>query len=122
MPDYPKTDLKERTRSFALRIIRLYGALPKSTEAQVLGKQVLRSGTSVGAHYREAARARSTTEFISKVETGLQELDETDYWLELLADSEIVPAEHLADLRREADELTAIFVHPLKQRRKENDE
>ncbi len=114
MSDYPKTDLKQRTKSFALRIIRLYGVLPKSTEAQVLGKQVLRSGTSVGAHYREAARARSTAEFISKMETGLQELDETDYWLELLIDSEIVSAERLADLHREADELTAIFVASVK--------
>lgn len=113
-----KRDLKERTKSFALRIIRLYTALSKSTEAQVLGKQVLRSGTSVGAHYREAARARSTAEFISKMETGLQELDETDYWLELLIDSEIVPAERLADLRREADELTAIFVASVKTAKK----
>ncbi len=118
MSDYPKTDLKQRTKSFALRIIRLYGVLPKSTEAQVLGKQVLRSGTSVGAHYREAARARSTAEFISKMETGLQELDETDYWLELLIDSEIVPAERLADLRREVDELTAIFVASVKTAKK----
>lgn len=70
-------DLKERTMAFALRIIWLYRALPKTTEAQVIGKQVLRSGTSVGAHYREANRARSTAEFISKVEGGLME--ETSY-------------------------------------------
>ena len=65
-------DLKERTKAFALRIIRLYAALPKMTEAQVLGKQVLRSGTSVGAHYREAQRAHSNADFISKIEGGLQ--------------------------------------------------
>jgi len=79
-----KQDLKERTKAFALRIIRLYAALPKTTEAQVLGKQVLRSGTSVGAHYREGQRAHSNADFISKIEGGLQELEETAYWLELL--------------------------------------
>ena len=79
-----KQDLKERTKAFALRIIRLYAALPKTTEAQVLGKQVLRSGTSVGAHYREAQRAKSNADFIGKIEGGLQELEETAYWLELL--------------------------------------
>jgi four helix bundle protein len=71
--------LRVRTKAFALRIVLLSAALPKSTEAQVLGKQVLRSGTSVGAHYREAHRARSTAEFVSKLECGLQELDETCY-------------------------------------------
>ena len=69
--------LKIRTKTFALRVIRLYVALPKTTEAQVLGKQVLRSGTSVGAHYHEAQRAKSNTDFISKVEGALQELEET---------------------------------------------
>ena len=69
-------DLKTRTKAFALRIIELYSSLPKSTEAQVLGKQVLRSGTSVGAHYRESIRARSNAEFISKLEGGMQELEE----------------------------------------------
>ncbi|MEJ7593698.1 MAG: four helix bundle protein [Planctomycetaceae bacterium] len=67
-------DLKQRTKQFALRVIRLYSSLPNSTEAQVIGKQLLRSGTSVGAHYREATRARSDAEFISKIEGGLQEL------------------------------------------------
>jgi four helix bundle protein len=71
-------DLAGRTRAFALQVVRLYTSLPKSTEAQVLGKQVLRSGTSVGAHYYEATRARSTAEFISKMEGGLQELAETE--------------------------------------------
>jgi four helix bundle protein len=103
-------DLRGRTKEFALRIIRLYAALPANNEAQVLGKQLLRSGTSVGAHYREAYRARSTAEFISKIEGGLQELDETAYWLELLAESGIMNKERLAGLLDEANQLTAILV------------
>jgi len=105
-----KVDLRQRTKEFALRIIRLYGALPKSTEAQIIGKQVLRSGTSVGAHYREAHRSRSNAEFISKIEGGLQELEETVYWLELLTESGIIQAGQLKNLLQEADELTAILV------------
>ncbi len=85
-----RQDLSKRTTEFALRIIRLYSALPKTTEAQVIGKQVLRSGTSVGAHYREARRAKSNADFINKIEGALQELDETSYWLELLVESDIV--------------------------------
>jgi four helix bundle protein len=79
MKDEKEQDLKARTKTFALRIIRLYTSLPKSTEAQVLGKQVLRSGTSVGAHYREANRAKSDADFVNKIEGALQELDETGY-------------------------------------------
>ena len=107
-------DLKIRTKQFALRIIRLFAALPKRAEARVLGRQLLRSGTSVGAQYREAQRAKSNADFISKTEGALQELDETLYWLELLAESEIMPAGLLADLRREADELVAILVTVVK--------
>lgn len=103
-------DLRQRTKQFALRIIRLYSALPKTTEAQVIGKQLLRSGTSVGAHYREATRSRSTAEFVSKIEGGLQELDESAYWMELLVESEIIPETRLKDLLQEANELTAILV------------
>ena len=103
------SDLRERTKAFALRIIRLYSSLPKTSLAQVLGRQVLRSGTSVGAQYREAFRTRSAAEFISKIEVGLQELEETSYWLELLSDSGVMPAKRLAALRKEADELTAIL-------------
>ena len=77
-------DLKSRTKEFALRVIRLFAALPKTTEAQVIGKQLLRSGTSVGAHYREGMRARSDAEFISKIEGGLQELEESCYWMEFM--------------------------------------
>ncbi len=102
-------DLRTRTSDYALRIIRLYVSLPKTTEAQVIGKQVLRSGTSVGAHYREGHRAKSDPDIINKFETALQELDETDYWLELLVKANIVPASKLETLRKETNELLAIF-------------
>ena len=105
-----RQDLDARTKAFALRIIRLYSTLPKMTEAQVIGKQVLRSGASVGAHYREARRAKSDADFISKIEGALQELDETAYWLELLGESGIVEAERLKPLLDETEELIAIFV------------
>ena len=111
-------DLTRRTKQFALRIIRLYAALPNSVEGQVLGKQLLRSGTSVGAHYREGYRARSNAEFISKLEGGLQELEETSYWLELLGESGIMPEHRLADLVKEANELTAILVTCVKRAKK----
>lgn len=110
MNDEKEQDLKARTKAFALRIIRLYSSLPKTTEAQVIGKQVLRSGTSVGAHYREAYRAKSDADFINKMEGGLQELDETGYWLELLVESGFIQAEKLESLMQETSELTAIFV------------
>src|SRR5262249_54631680 len=102
-------DLRTRTKQFALRIMRLYGAVPNMIVAQVLGRQLLRSGTSVGARYREGCRARSTAEFISKLEGGLQELEETAYWLELLVEGEVVPADKLKSLQQETDELTAII-------------
>jgi four helix bundle protein len=102
--------IMERTKQFALRIVRLYGALPKSTEAQVIGKQVLRSGTSVGAQCREGHRSRSKAEFISKMNGALMELEETMYWLELLTEADIVPSARLSDLQHEAGELTAIIV------------
>jgi four helix bundle protein len=103
-------DLGPRTKMFARRIIRLYVALPKTdAAAQVLGKQMLRSGTSVGANYREAHRARSKTEFVSKIGDCLKEADETLYWLELLLDESFVPANRLRPLVNEADQLVAIF-------------
>ncbi len=89
--DKYKQDLRLRTKDFALRIIKLYISLPKRTEAQVIGKQILRSGTSVGAHYREGYRAKSDKDFIHKIEGGLQELEETIYWLELLLETGIIP-------------------------------
>jgi four helix bundle protein len=104
-----RQDLRERTKAFALRIIKMYCALPKTQVAQILGKQALRSGTSVGAHYREAYRARSTAEFISKIGGGLQELEETAYWFELLVGSNIISNKRLVNLQNEAVELTAIL-------------
>lgn len=101
--------IRDRTKIFALRIIRLNTSLPKSTEAQVIGKQILRSGTSVGANYREASRSRSDTEFIAKFGVCLQELDETSYWLELLTEAQIVPNSKLANLIDETNQLLAIF-------------
>ena len=103
-------DLIERTKQFALRVIRLFVSLPKTGDAQVLGKQLLRSGTSVGANYREAHRARSRAEFAAKCGDSLREIEESAYWLELLEESGIVPATKLKDLRNETHELTAIFV------------
>jgi len=118
MTDSRVADLATRTKAFAIRIIKVYSALSKTTEAQVLGKQVLRSGTSVGAHYREANRARSDAEFISKLNAGLAELDETSYWLELMVESDIVAASRLAPLQAEAKELTAILVTCIKNAKK----
>ena len=118
---HDSTDLRNRTKTCALSIIKLYQALPQSGEAQVLGKQILRSGTSVGAQYREACRAKSPADFINKMEGSLQELDETGYWLELLSESEIMPAEKLVNLQKEND-LTAIFVTSVKTaKRNRND-
>src|SRR4051794_39583407 len=88
-------DLKVRTKQFALRIIRLFTALPATEVARVLGKQLIRSGTSVGAHYRESIRSRSDAELVSKWGGALQELEETGYWLELLVEGEIVAEERL---------------------------
>jgi four helix bundle protein len=109
-----KHDLRKRTKTFALRILRLYSSLPRTTQAQILGKQLLRSGTSAGAHYREACRARSSAEFVSKIECGLQELEETTYWMELLVDSGIVELANVQALFQEAGELTSILVSSAK--------
>src|SRR6266487_5633024 len=108
-------DLRERTKRFALNIIRTFSMIPKTTEAQMLGKQLLRSGTSIGANYREAFRARSKPEFIAKCGDSLREIEESAYWLELLVESGVVSVEKLAPLRQECDELTAIFVTILKR-------
>ena len=93
-----RTDLRERTKDFALRMIRVFAVLPKTSEAQVLGKQALRSGTSIGANYREAYRAPSKAEFIAKCGDSLREIEEAAYWLELLVDATIVPPEALQPL------------------------
>ena len=94
-------DLRDRTKVFALRVVRMFSTLPKTTEAQVLGKQVLRSGTSIGANYREAFRARSKAEFIAKSGDSPRELEESTYWLDLLEESGVVSVEKLAALRQE---------------------
>jgi four helix bundle protein len=94
--------LADRTKAFALRVVRLVMALPRTDVARTLGRQLLNSGTSVGAHGREAFRSRSDAELISKLEVAIQELDETMYWLELLIDAEIVSATLLAALTNEA--------------------
>ena len=115
-------DLKRRTKEFALRIIQVYSHLPDSVEAQVIGKQLLRSGTSVGAHYREWTRARSTAEFISKLGGGHQELEESMYWMELLTESEMIKQARLVNLMQEADELSAIFTTCIKNARNKESE
>ena len=103
-------NLKDRTKQFALRVMRLYRALPRREEARIIGRQILRSGTSVGANYRAACRARSKAEFVAKLGIVLEEADETVFWLELLQESSLISAQKLAPLVQEARELTAIFV------------
>jgi four helix bundle protein len=107
-----------RTTAYGLRIVNLYDALPNTRKAQTLGLQVLRSGTSVGAHYREASRWKSDRDFVSKMETALQELEETDYWFDLLVGARVVAEDRLASLRQETNELTAIFITLVVQRKK----
>jgi four helix bundle protein len=107
--EQPPFELRHRTKLFGLRIVRMFVALPKTEEARVLGKQVLRSGTSVGANYREAHRSRSKAEFVAKLGDCLKELDETAYWLELLTESDIVPQTQLSSLQDETSQLLAIL-------------
>ena len=102
--------LRVRTKAFAIDIIRLCVSLPPTDEARVIKRQLLRSGTSTGAHCREAFRSRSNAEMISKLETLLQELDESVYWMELLIEANIVPEKRLRPLMVEADELLAMAV------------
>jgi four helix bundle protein len=112
------SDLRERTKSLALRIVKMYSKLPKETVAQVLGKQVLRSGTSVAANVREASRSRSDAEFLSKLGLVEGELDETLLWLELLTESGTVKEDRMADLHREAEELLKIVVASLRTKKR----
>src|SRR5262245_24187971 len=107
--DMHNPQLNDRTKEFALRIIRMYGALPKRAECDVIGRQVLRSGTSVAANYREAARSRTRSELASKFAIVLQELDETQLWIELLIEAGFVKEEKLKPLHSEADELIRIM-------------
>ncbi len=102
--------LRDRTKKFALRTVRMFSSLPKTTAAQVLGKQALRAGTSVAANFREASRARFDAEFISKLGIVEQELDETLLWLELLVEAKLVPMQKMSALNQEAEELLKIIV------------
>jgi four helix bundle protein len=106
-------DLKARTREFAIRIIRLYRALPRNEESRIIGRQLLRSGTSIGANYRAACRARSKAEFVAKLGIVLEEADETVFWLDLLPEAGLSPA-LIAPLIKEANELVSIFVASLR--------
>ena len=105
---------KQRTKQLALRIIRLVEVLPKTSTAQVIGKQVLRSGTSVGANYRAACRAKSTPDILHKLAIVEEEADETLYWLELLVEAELVPEAKLKSLMNEVDEIIAMIVASIK--------
>lgn len=102
-------ELKERTKQFALRIIKLVDALPKTTTGRAIGNQLIRSGTSVGANYRSACHGRSKSEFAAKLGTVAEEADETCFWLELIMDGNLLPQCQIEPLFKEANELTAIF-------------
>lgn len=102
-------DLKGRSRAFGIRIIRLVETLPRTKTADVIGRQVLRSATSVGANYRAACRARSQAEFVARIGVVEEEADESAYWLEVLRDAGVTANKELSDLLKEANELTAIF-------------
>jgi four helix bundle protein len=107
--DNQATQLKKRTKPFAIRIIRMLRALPKTDEARVISRQLLRAATSVAANYRAVCRARSTADFVAKMGLVVEEADETVFWLELLADAGIIQKARLEQLEREANELLAIF-------------
>ena len=102
--------LKKRTQQFACRVIRLVGVLPSTAAGRVIGTQLLRAATSVGANWRAAARARSRAEFVAKLGIVLEEADEALYWMELLIEGDLVKKERLSLLMQEASELTAIAV------------
>ena len=102
-------DLRRRTKEFALRIVKVFRALPKSEEARILGRQVLRSGTAVAANYRSACRARSRADFVSKIGITVEEADETAFWLGLIVDAGIIKKSKLESLMAEANELVRIF-------------
>ena len=108
-------DLRDRTRDYALRVINLFSSLPHTKVAQVIGSQILRSGTSVGANYREGIRGRSKLEYAAKLNLSLMELEETAYWLELLELAKVFSAHKLRPLRNETNELTAILVTLIKK-------
>jgi four helix bundle protein len=107
-------ELKARTKKFALRVIKLVESLPANKSANIIGNQLLRSATSVGANYRSACRGRSKPDFISKTGIAIEEADESLYWMELLVESEIVPQEKLSALMQECNEIIAILTASVK--------
>lgn len=110
-------ELKERTKKFALRVIRLVEALPNGRFCDTIGRQILRAGTSVGANYRAACRARSNADFVSKMGIVEEELDECLYWIEILADTKTIDGPRLKNLEKEANELLSIAVSSIKTAR-----
>jgi four helix bundle protein len=103
-------ELQTRTKQFALRVMKLVGALPNDSVARAIGNQLVRSGTSIGANYRAACRGRSKAEFIAKLGIVVEEADESAYWLELIIEGELLSANLVEPLLQEANELTAIMV------------
>ncbi len=110
-------ELKKRTKEFGLRVIRLVEALPPSRTADIIGRQLLRCGTSAGANYRAACRARSKADFASKTGVAIEEADEAIYWMELRIEAAIIPENRLSDLMKEADELVSILTASAKTAR-----
>jgi len=111
-------ELKERTKRFALRILKMLDALPKTTAGRAIGSQLVRSGTAIGANYRAACRGRSRAEFIAKLGNVEEEADESAYWLELIIDGGLLPGKSVQPLYDEANELTAIFAASIKTARR----
>lgn len=118
MPD--PAQLKSRTKQFALRIMRVVDALPKTTSGRAIGNQLVRAGTAVGANYRAACRGRSKAEFIAKLGIVVEEADESAYWLELIVESELLPKAKVELLLQEANELASIFVASIRTAKGKN--
>jgi four helix bundle protein len=112
-----KEELLQRTKVFALRVIKAVQALPREDVSRIFGRQLLRSGTSVGANYRAACRAKSSADFINKLKIVEEECDESMYWMELLVDAGLLPKAKLGALIQEAGELLAITVAALRTTR-----
>lgn len=116
-----RNEMKARTKAYANRIVKLCSALPKDWIAQTLGKQLLRSGTSVGANYRTVCRAKSKSDFINKLRIVEEECDESLFWMELLVDNNLMKTSRLAELMQEANEILAIAVSSAKTARLSHD-
>ncbi len=111
-------ELKKRTKNFSLRILKLYEELCKTKKGEIIGNQLLRAGTSVGANYRAVCRAKSNADFIYKIQIVEEEADESVFWLEVISEAKIIKATRLSDLLKEAKELTAIFTQSAKTAKK----